>query len=151
MTQKIDELDLKIMRELQKDARKSFRDLAEKLKVAEGTIYNRVNKLQEGGVIKGYFTDIDFTKLGYDLAVVIGVSVKGKHLLEIEKEIAKERNVSAVYDVTGEYDALIVANFKTRTDLNKFVKKILGMAHVKRTYTMLVLNVWKDIKGVEIG
>ncbi|RLG09181.1 AsnC family transcriptional regulator [Candidatus Pacearchaeota archaeon] len=150
MTQKIDELDIKIIRELRKDARQSFYDLAKKLKVAEGTIYNRVNKLQESGVIKGYSAKVDFSKLGYDLVVIIGVSVKGKHLIEIEKEIAKEKNVSAVYDVTGEYDAIIVANFKTRDELNKFVKKILGMKYVKRTYTMLVLNIWKDIHGVDI-
>jgi Lrp/AsnC family transcriptional regulator for asnA, asnC and gidA len=149
-TQKIDNLDIKILRELRKNARESFYDLAKKLKVSEGTVYNRVNKLQEMKVIKGYSARIDFSKLGYDLVVLIGVSVQGKHLLEIEKEIAKEKNVSAVYDVTGEYDAIIVANFKTRAELNKFVKKILSMPYVKRTYTMLVLNVWKDIHGVEI-
>ncbi len=150
MTQKIDELDIRIIRELRKDARESFYDLAAKLKVSEGTIYNRVNKLQGMGVIKGYSAEIDFSKLGYGLVAVMGVSVEGKHLLEIEKEIAKEKNVSAVYDVTGEYDALIVANFKTREELNRFVKKILGVSHVKRTYTMLVLNVLKDIHGVEL-
>lgn len=150
MTQKIDDLDIEIIRELRKDARQSFYDLAAKLKVAEGTIYNRVNKLQENGIIKSYLTDLDFVKLGYDLPVVIGISVRGRHLVEIEKEIAKEKNVSAVYDVTGEYDALIVGNFKTRDELDKFVKRILSMRYVKRTYTMLVLNIWKDVRGVDI-
>ncbi len=150
MTSKIDDLDLKIIRELQKDARQSYRDIAERLKIAEGTVYNRVNKLLELGVIKRFIPDIDFSKLGYDLVAILGLMVEGGHLPEIEKKISKEGNVSAVYDVTGEYDAIIVAKFKDRGALNKFVKKLLSVPNVKRTYTMVVLNVMKEEHGIEI-
>ncbi|GFP18915.1 Lrp/AsnC family transcriptional regulator [Candidatus Hakubella thermalkaliphila] len=147
---KIDDLDIKIIRELKKDARQSYREIADRLGVAEGTVYNRVNKLRELGVIKGFIPDIDYSKLGYDLVVLIGVIVEGGYLLEIEREIAGEPNVSAVYDVTGEYDAIIVARFRDRASLNDFVKRILAMQHVRRTYTMLVLNVMKGEYGIEI-
>jgi len=70
-------LDLSILRELKKDARKSHRDIAEKLGVAEGTVYNRVNKLQDMGIIKRFMVDLDFSKLGYDLTAVIGLIVEG--------------------------------------------------------------------------
>jgi Lrp/AsnC family transcriptional regulator for asnA, asnC and gidA len=150
MTVKIDELDLSILRELKKDARKSHRDLAEKLNVAEGTIYNRINKLQESGVIKRFMVDLDFSKLGYDLTVLIGIIVEGGHLAEIEEKISKKPNVSAVYDVTGEYDALIVAKFTERDSLNDFIKSILRLPYVKRTNTMLVLNVIKETHGVDV-
>lgn len=150
MAIKIDDLDLSILRELKKDARKSHRDLADKLEVAEGTIYNRINKLQEAGVIKRFMVDMDFSKLGFDLTAVIGLTVEGGHLPEIEEKISKKTNVSAVYDVTGEYDALVVAKFKNRDSLNDFVKGILTIPHVKRTYTMLVLNVIKETHGVDI-
>ncbi len=150
MTSKIDDLDLRLIRELQKDARQSYREIAEKLKVAEGTVYNRANKLQELGVIKRFIPDIDFSKLGYDLVAIIGLMVEGGHLPDIEKEIAKKPNVSAVYDVTGDYDAIIVAKFKDRCVLNKFIKGILAMPNVKRTYTMLVLNVMKEEHGVKV-
>ncbi len=150
MESKIDELDISIIKELKKDARKSHRNIAEKLRVAEGTIYNRINKLQEMGIIKRFMVDLDFSKLGYDLTAVIGIIVEGGHLPEIEEKIAKKPNVSALYDVTGEYDALIVAKFKNREDLDKFIKGIMAMPHVKRTYTMLVLNIMKETHGVDI-
>ncbi|RLI91276.1 MAG: AsnC family transcriptional regulator [Candidatus Altiarchaeales archaeon] len=150
MIQKIDELDLKILRELQKDARQSYRDLADKLGVAEGTIYNRIHKLKDIGVIKRFIPDIDFSKLGYDLTAIIGIRVEGSHLPEIEKEISKEKNVSAVYDITGEYDCIVVAKFKTRYELNNFVKKILSMPHVKRNNTMVGQNVMKEDHGIKI-
>jgi Lrp/AsnC family transcriptional regulator for asnA, asnC and gidA len=150
MSGKIDDLDLSILRELKKDARKSHRDIAEKLSVAEGTIYNRVNKLQEMGVIKRFMVDLDFGKLGYDLTAIIGIIVEGGHLAEIEEKIAKKPNVSAVYDVTGDYDAFIVAKFSDRDALDKFVKGLQAINNVKRTYTMLVLNVMKEMHGVDL-
>ncbi len=150
MSTKIDDLDISIIKELKKDARKSHRDIAEKLGVAEGTIYNRVNKLQEMGVIKRFMVDLDYAKLGYDLSAVIGIIVEGGFLAEIEEKISKKSNVSALYDVTGDYDALIVAKFREREELDKFIKGVMAIPHVKRTYTMLVLNVMKETHGVDL-
>lgn len=150
MPEKIDRLDVEILIELQKDARKSLREIAEKLDVAEGTVYNRINKLKKIGIIQKFIPIIDHSKLGFDLTAIIGISAEGRHLVEIEKIIAQEPNVTAVYDVTGEFDIITVAKFKTRDDLNEFVKKLGGMKHVKRTYTMLVLNVVKETHGIEM-
>jgi DNA-binding Lrp family transcriptional regulator len=149
MPEKIDKLDIEILIELQKDARKSLKEIAEKLDVAEGTVYNRINKLKRMGVIEKFIPVINHSKLGFDLTAIIGITAEGKHLVELEEIIAKEPNVTAVYDVTGEFDVITVAKFKTREDLSEFVKKIAGMKHVKRTYTMLVLNVVKETHAVE--
>ncbi|MDY6965623.1 MAG: Lrp/AsnC family transcriptional regulator [Halobacteriota archaeon] len=144
MSSKIDDLDLKVIKELQNDARQSFKDIAERLGVSEGTVYNRVNKLKELGVIKKFVPDIDFSKLGYDLTALIGIAVEGGHLPEKEKEIAEDPNVLAVYDTTGEYDVMVVVKFKDRVGLNDFIKRVLSLQYVKKTYTMLALNVIKE-------
>ncbi|ADB57990.1 Lrp/AsnC family transcriptional regulator [Archaeoglobus profundus] len=150
MPDKIDRLDIEILIELQKDARKSLKEIAEKLDVAEGTVYNRINKLKRMGVIEKFIPIINHSKLGFDLTAIIGITAEGKHLVELENILAKEPNVTAVYDVTGEFDVITVAKFKTREDLNEFVKRIAGMKHVKKTYTMLVLNVVKENHAVEL-
>jgi len=148
---KIDDLDLKIIKNLREDCRQSFRDLAEKLDVAEGTVYNRVNKLREEKVLKRFIVDVDYGKLGYDLSAVIGIISKGGHLPDLEKELAKDKSITAVYDVTGEYDAVVVAKFKDRSELNDLVKKMNSMDYIERTYTMVVLNVVKEEHGIELG
>jgi DNA-binding Lrp family transcriptional regulator len=148
--QKIDDLDMELLRELRMDSRKSYREMGEKLKVAEGTIYNRINKLIELGIIKKFTAHVDFSKLGYDLIAIIGVVAEGEYLREVERKIAANPSVSAVYDVTGEYDAIIVTRFRSRGELDKFVKKLLSLPHVKKTYTMLALNVVKEEYGIEI-
>jgi len=144
----MDDLDLKIIKELQRDGRASFRDVAEKIKVSEGTVYNRVNKLLEAKIIKRFIPEIDYSKLGYDMTVMIGVITEGGQLEDIERKITESPNVNAVYDVTGEYDAMIVAQFKSREELNDFVKGMLAIEGVKRSNTMLVLNTLKEEHGV---
>lgn len=147
---KIDELDLKIIKELQTDARQSYRDIATKLNVAEGTVYNRVGKLKKSDVIKGFIADVDYSKIGYELVALVGIIVEGGKLPQIEKKLAREPNITAVYDVTGEYDAIMVVKFKDRAGLNGLVKRILAMEEVKRTYTMVVLNVIKETHKIEL-
>jgi DNA-binding Lrp family transcriptional regulator len=65
-------------------------------------------------------------------------------MLEVEQDIAKIPDVFAVYDITGEYDALILARFKNRGDLSKMIKKIHTSQFVERTNTHMVLNVIKE-------
>lgn len=147
---KIDEIDLKIIRELQEDARKSLKEIAEKVGVAEGTVYNRINKLKSLGIIKKFIPVLDHSMLGYDITAIIGITAEGGKIVEIEKEIAKEKNVTAVYDVTGDFDVIVVAKFENRKKLDEFVKKLLSIKSVTRTYTMLVLNVVKETHAVEL-
>ncbi len=150
MPDKIDSLDIKILVELQEDARKSLREIAEKLGVVEGTVYNRINKLKKMGIIKKFIPVIDYSKLGFDLIAVIGVTAEGGHLVEVEEMLANEPNVTAVYDVTGQFDVITVAKFKDRESLNEFVKKVAGLEHVQKTYTMLVLNVVKETHCIDL-
>lgn len=150
MSGKIDELDGGIIREFQRDARQSYREIAEKLKIAEGTVYNRVNKLKEMGVIRRFIVDINYSKLGYDLTALIGIRGKGGHLPEIEERISKEKSVTTLYDVTGEYDAIAVAKFRDRSELNDLVKRINSLTNVERTNTMIALNTIKEQHGIEM-
>ncbi|MEM0088527.1 MAG: Lrp/AsnC family transcriptional regulator [Archaeoglobaceae archaeon] len=147
---KIDEVDLKIIRELQEDARKSLKEIAEKVGVAEGTVYNRINKLKSLGIIEKFIPVLNYPMLGYDITAIIGISAEGGQIVEIEKEIAKEKNVTAVYDVTGDFDIIVVAKFESRKKLDEFVKRLLNMKSVKKTYTMLVLNVVKESHAIEL-
>lgn len=151
MPEKLDSLDIKILIELQEDARKSLREIAEKLGVAEGTVYNRINKLRKMNVLERFIPIIDYSKLGFDLTAIIGITAEGGHLLEVEELLAKEPNVTAVYDVTGEFDVITVARFRNRSELNDFIKRIASLEHVKRTYTMLVLNVVKETHSIDLS
>lgn len=122
----------------------SFNKLSKKLGVSVGTAYNRVKTLEALGVVKGYTVVLDTSKLGFELTAIILIQAAGKHLLDVEREIANTANVIAVYDIAGEHDAAVVAKFKDRTSLNKYLQSLLTKPYVKRTVTNVALNVVKE-------
>jgi len=140
----VDDVDRKIMRLLQEDARKSFNKIADSLGIAVGTAYNRVKSLEDRGVLKGYTIMLDSAKLGYGLTALILIEAEGRYLPEVEKELAQLDEVICIYDITGDYDVAVVARFKDRSSLNNFIKSALKMPHVTRTVTNVVLNVVKE-------
>jgi DNA-binding Lrp family transcriptional regulator len=144
-TYDIDELDIEILKTLSVDGRKNKSTIAEDLKRSPNTIIKHINNLEETGVIKNYGAQIDYEKLGYDIIALIEITVSKGKMLEVEKKIAQNPNVFAVYDITGTYDALILARFKTRAKLSEMIKnEIHASPFVERTNTHIVLNVIKE-------
>lgn len=151
LTEELDDVDHQIINLLQEDSRTSFRNIANKLKIAPGTVYNRIKKLEDKKVLKSYTVIVDPAKVGYDLAAVILIEAEGKHLLDVENEIAKMSNVVSVYDITGDFDIAIIARFKDRTGLNTFIKNLLKVPYVKKTVTNFALNVIKEDFRIKIS
>jgi len=149
-TKLLDDLDVAILRRLNQDARKSFRDIAREIEVSISTVSNRVKRLESEGIILGYAPLLDEKKLGYDVLAVIGVRISKGKLLEVQRKIAREDKVVEVYDVTGEYDSVIIARFRNTKELDAFIKKLVAMENVDRTYTQVVLNVVKQEKRAPI-
>jgi Lrp/AsnC family transcriptional regulator, regulator for asnA, asnC and gidA len=144
----MDELDDAIIGKLNDNARKSYRELARELNVSLTTISNRIKKLEDEKIIERYIPIINQEKLGYDLTAVINVKISHGKLLEVQEKISKDTHVSDVYDITGEWDSLIIAHFKDRRDLNGFIKGVLSLENVEKTNTQLVLNIVKNEKRV---
>jgi len=140
----LDEIDVKILRELVSNARLSNRQIAARIGVSVGTVISRIRRMEKEGIIKGYTAILDHEKLGYELTVVTEVTVSKGKLLETEREIAKRPNVCAIYDVTGEVDVVVIAKFKNRRELSKFTKSLLAMPFVERTNTHVVLTTIKE-------
>ena len=146
----LDATDLRILRSLNADARKSYRDIARELDLALSTVSARVKRLEASGIVTGYVPVIDPAKLGYDLIVVIGVKIIHGKLLDVQSRIAKSPRVFAVYDVTGEWDSVVLARFHDRDELNAFIKELLATPHIERTATQLVLNTIKEEKRIVV-
>ena len=141
---KIEELDIDILKILSQDGRKNKSTIAEDLKRSPNTIIKHVQNLKEDGVIKNYGIQIDYEKLGYNIIAIIELTISKGKMLEVEKKIAQIPNVFGVYDITGTFDALILARFKTRDGLSRMIKEIHTSEYVERTNTHIVLNVLKE-------
>ncbi|MCL4519734.1 MAG: Lrp/AsnC family transcriptional regulator [Thaumarchaeota archaeon] len=140
----IEELDLRIIRALQKDARSSYRDIARRLDIAVGTVQSRIRKLEEYGVLKGFSVDLDYSKMGFGLTALILLQAKGKHLKDVETKVAKINNACVVYDITGDFDIALVAKFHAASEMDRFIKEVLAIDFVERAVTSIVLNCVKE-------
>ena len=140
----LDDIDRRLLRELLKDSKRSYRELAKSVGVSAATVINHIQRLESAGVITGYTVRLDHERIGYELTVITEITVSKGKLLETEEEIAKIPNVCAVYDVTGQTDAMIIAKFKSRRSLSDFTKKLLAMPYVERTNTHVVLTTMKE-------
>lgn len=138
-------IDIKILKKLSEDSRISLRQIAKDLdNKSPVTIKRHVEELENKGIIKNYAVNIDYEKLGYDIIAIIELTISKGKMLEVERSIAKNPNVFAVYDITGEYDALILTRFNNREDLSKMIKEIHTSPYVERTNTHIVLNIIKE-------
>ena len=146
----LDITNVKLLRALGINGRRSLREIAKELGVSTVTVMNRLENLKKEGVIKGFTAKVDPIKIGLELTAVINLKVAGKQIIPVQEKIAKDAHVCGVYDVTGDYDSVIIARFKNVRDLNTFVKKVLSSEGIEHTYTQVALNVIKEDFGVNI-
>lgn len=146
----VEEMEKKIVRALNQNARKSFREIAKEIGTSAPAVINNVKKLESAGAIKGYIPIIDYAYFGYNLTAVIALRISHGKLIETQEKIAEDPHVSTIYDVTGEWDSLVIAHFKGREELNSFIKNILSQKYVDRTVTHIVLNTVKDEPRVTV-
>ena len=140
----LDETDKKILKYLMINARQSARQISLKLGISTFTVISRIKRLEKEKIIKGYTTVINHEKIGYTLTAIIEIMAKNDKVVDIEEEISKIENICGVYDVTGSTDTMIIAKFKERQELSKFVKDLATIPNVKNTITHVVLNTAKE-------
>ncbi len=142
----MEDINNKILNILLENSRLSYRQVAKKIGISVATVMNHVRDMEKEGIIRGYSAVIDYDKLGFDIDVLISIKVMKGKLFQVENKIASSENITAVYDVTGDYDAVVVGKFRNRRLLDAFLKKIQTYDFVERTNTVMILNVIKDRK-----
>ena len=140
----LDETGKRILNAVIENSRLSLRQIAKKIGVSVATVMHRLNRLEDEKIIKRYAASLDYEKIGYDIEVIIEVRISKGRLLDVEKKIAVHPNVFAVYDVTGAFDAIILARFRNRRQMDNFLKKLQTYEFVERTETKLVLQTIKE-------
>ncbi len=136
----VDDIDRLLLRELVRDGRQSNRDLAERTNVSPATVNRRLHRLTDQGVLKGVSAIVDPETVGWNLTVIVGLRIEKGHLRPVQEAIAQDPRIVSVYDVTGEWDGLVIARCRDRRDLDDLAKSTLSGPHITRTNTMVVLD-----------
>lgn len=141
----IDDLDRRIINKLIDDGRMSFRKIAEEVDSTPATVINRVERLQEEGVVTGYSATIDYRRLGFEGIAAVEVVIEGEYMQVVEEELAELNNVVSVYSISGDTDILLLVKFQNRDELTQFIKDdLLSSDKVEKTITHIAFDVFKE-------
>ena len=140
----LNDKDSELLRGLNKNGKASQRELAGLTGLALGTVSNHLKSLEKKNIIRGYLPDINPEKVGFTLTSTINLRIAKGKIMEVQASIAKHPRVYAVYDITGEWDSLVLARFKNREEMDQFIKTVLSQKNIERTSTSLVLNNVKE-------
>lgn len=141
---RFDRIDQAIFNELQADGRQSYREVARKIGVTEGTVRNRVRDLLKNNVMKMRAV-IDPVKLGYQFVCVMGMEVRLADLEQVGEKLAQSPNVYYLAHATGRFDLITILLFHTAQELAGFVREnISKMPGITRTETFVNMNIVKS-------
>ena len=139
--QATDHLDKEILRRLRQDARKSFVEIARELKVANATVHERVAKLREKGILRGFHAQVSLEKLGRPITAFVGlITSQNRQLPKLVGRMKKIREIEEAYTVTGKYDFLIKLRVGSNWELQELLNKIGSIPGVSRHETMMALT-----------
>jgi Lrp/AsnC family transcriptional regulator for asnA, asnC and gidA len=139
VTYKIDEIDLKIIQLLTKNARMTYKELAERLGTTRQRISRRMNKLEKLGVIQKYTAIPDYEKLSY-VYIILGITLKaGSDIDEVIDKLKKIEYVKIIQKALGSHNLavhIIAPNdMKMVQDVvNKISKNIPGIDRMDVTF-----------------
>ena len=140
----LDQADHKILRELQRDARISFKTIAQSVGVSEATVFVRVRKMQERGVIIGFSAIVDPKAVGRSLTAIVLVRVNPKAFPGTLDALRKFEEIYEIYDVTGEYYSILKIRTSGTEELGKIMDEVGKIEGIAGTETIIVLRTVKE-------
>lgn len=141
--QEMDEIDKRILNELQKDAKLNMKALASELNLSKSPLYERVKQLEDGGYIRRYAAVVDKDKVGKPLVVFCHLSVSAHNhesYARFVEEVLKIDEIVECYSIGGEYDLLLKIVLEDLNAYDKFrfekLTCIQGIAKINTTVTI---------------
>lgn len=147
-TEKLDEIDMKILNILHNNARLSAKAIAEKVFVSAPTVASRVDAMIKSGIIQGYYTKINPAIMGNYIKAFIDMEVAPERKIVLYEYLDSCPQVIECNHVTGEYSVLIEAVFKSTNEMDKF---ITVMQTYGRTKTQIVFSTIIEHRGFSLG
>lgn len=158
--EQLDEKDLAILALIQKDCKLTAREIASKIDSPITTVFAKIKRMEEMGIIKDYRAILDAQKLnsGTTAFILASVSYRTKDdatlisQREIAKEIAKFSDVQEVHIITGDWDLLIKIKAENVDAVGKFViDKLRLIKGIEKTLTCMVFETCKETTEIPVG
>ncbi len=145
----MDELDVKLLKLLQANARSKLQILAKELGVSEGTVRNRMAKLEEERTILQYSAAVDPKKLGYNAVAYVGINSESLKFLNVLEELSKIEEIHSLSTCTGEYAIIFEVWKKDAAEINDFLEnRIAKIPGISKISPNIVVEQVRSVKRV---
>jgi len=140
-TRVIDEIDQQIVALLREDARRSFRDIGERVSLTAPAVKRRVDRLEAEGVIRGYTATVDPAAFGWNTHAFVELFCEGRMSgAEVTKAVAEHPEVEGAYTIAGAPSAILHVRATDTQHLEEALERIRDVPGVLRTQTQVVLS-----------
>jgi Lrp/AsnC family leucine-responsive transcriptional regulator len=147
----LDDLDIKILNILQDSGRTKRSQLAESVGLSIPSVSERLNKLEERGIICGYSAKIDKKKFGYDImAFVMVIMESSKHYKSLVSKVEKHPLILECNSILGEGSHFLKVIAKNSEALENLLGEIQSWPGVLSTRTFFVLSTIKETNVIEL-
>ncbi len=152
----LSETDLKLLRLLQQDCRQPITKIAKTLGIPATTAYDKVKRMEERGIIKGYTAILNETEVGLPTTALVLVSVGYPPGSEFSQEVVAERlsefpEISEVYIIAGDWDLLLKIRSRSIEDVGNFViRRLRNVEGITKTKTISVFRRVKETPNLPI-
>jgi Lrp/AsnC family leucine-responsive transcriptional regulator len=147
----LDNVDRHILSILQEDCTLQLAKIGERVGLSAPSVAERIKKLEESGIIRGYTAILDARKLGKDITAFIGVFIDHPKLIKnFEKEIDRLEAVQECHHVTGEHTVLLKVKVDNTSVLEELIRRIRSIDGVTRTETSIVLSTYTEGLWLEL-
>ena len=137
----LDETDRSILRILQEDARTPFSEVARRIDMSSATVHDRVNRMEEAGVIEGYHASIDPKAVGYGVSAFVGLRVEQGREEDALERLREIGGVREIHLTTGEWDVMLKVVAADTDSLRELMfDRVAAMEGFARSQTMIILG-----------
>ena len=141
---KIDDIDKKLLRILQKDASLTTKQIAAEIGLTVTPVHERIKKLEKSGVILAYKARLDLNVLGKELLVFCQVSIKDhskENLLHFEQKVLDLDEVVSCYHVSGKHDYMLKVVQSNMKEYRDFItNKLAKISNIDNVYSTFVMQ-----------
>jgi Lrp/AsnC family transcriptional regulator for asnA, asnC and gidA len=143
-TLELDDVDRHILNLLQDNARRSFKEIAEEVKVSEATVFVRVKKLMKNSVIKSYKAIVDPKQVGKGTLAFVMLKANPNVYTKVLPTLVNMDEIYEIFDVTGAYYAILKIRTNSTEELAAIIDKIGMIEGITGTETAVVLRSIKE-------
>jgi Lrp/AsnC family transcriptional regulator, leucine-responsive regulatory protein len=152
MTVHLDDIDITILNQLQKNGRVRRNQLAEEVRLSVPSVSERMRKLEEKNLIEGYYSVLNPKSFGFDITAFIFVEVDGSdNYASFVERAVTEPEILECHSITGDGSHFLKIRTQNTTSLEKLLSKVQAFPGVKKTRSNIVLSTFRETRELPIG